>query len=185
MPPVNCLICGSPNGRAWGSYGPTPACEPCHSEVVSQQRTALSEKPTCLYRLYDVFGRLLYAGITADLARRWKEHRSEHRSWWYQVTERRVQWFPSRRQAWRAERQAVQAELPLYNNESWGDFTGGRRPELPSGVPPRPDPPTGEDQAAADAYGVELAVWWAQLCDAALTRDELGVVRAGRLGAAG
>ncbi|MFE6634682.1 GIY-YIG nuclease family protein [Streptomyces tendae] len=182
---MNCLICGSPNGRAWGSYGPTPACEPCHSDVVSQQRTALSGKPTCLYRLYDVFGRLLYAGITADLARRWKEHRSEHREWWYQVTERRVQWFPSRGLAWRAERQAVRAELPLYNNESWGDFTGGRRPELPSGVPPRPDPPTGEDQVAVDAYGVELAVWWAQLCDAALTRDELGVVRAGRRGAAG
>lgn len=181
---MKCVICGSPNGRPWGSYGPTPACHPCHSTVVSQQRAALESKPTCVYRLYDVFGRLLYVGMTSDIPRRWKEHRKDHRSWWYQTVERPLEWFPGRVDAWHAERQAVRTELPLHNNESWGDFTDGRRPELPWGVPPRPVPPASEewwsDEEVAASFWFETAVWRAQLLDAALTRDELAVVLAGR-----
>ncbi|MFE2297918.1 GIY-YIG nuclease family protein [Streptomyces sp. NPDC059445] len=180
---MKCVICGGPDGQPWGSYGPTPACAPCHSTVVDQQRAALTTKPTALYRLYDAFGRLLYIGMTSDLPRRWKEHRTEHRYWWHQVVERSLEWFPIRRQAWRAEGRAVLAELPLHNNASWGDLTGGRRPELPAGVPPRPEQPEAEewwsDQAVADTYWLALAIWRAQLRDAGLTAEESAVVIAG------
>lgn len=133
---MNCVICGSSDGRDWG---PSTACAPCHGQVVAKQRAALRGIPTCLYRLYDVFGRLLHAGMTSNLARRWREHRMDHRSWWDQVTERRLKWLPTRDGAWHAERKAVRTELPLHNNESWGEFSDGRpRPELPAGVPPRP-----------------------------------------------
>ncbi|MEU8968138.1 GIY-YIG nuclease family protein [Streptomyces monashensis] len=146
-----------------------------------QQRVALEAIPTCVYRLYDLFGRLLYVGMTSNIARRWKEHRTDHRDWWYQVTERHLEWFPTRDQAWRAERDAVHTELPLYNNASWGDFSEGhRRPQLPPGVPPYPKLTVGEeeqlDEAALHAYAQEVAVWTAQLLDAALNPEELVTV---------
>ncbi|MGR6968998.1 GIY-YIG nuclease family protein [Streptomyces cynarae] len=179
------MICGSPQGRAWGSYGPSPACQPCHLDVIGRQRAALEAIPTCLYRLYDVFGRLLYVGITSNLARRWKEHRRDHQFWWYQVAERRLEWFPTRDRAWRAERQAVRAELPLHNGEAWGQFgNGGARPELPPGVPPRPKLVVAEegwlDEPALRAHLMEVAVWRARLRDAALSPEELAVVLAER-----
>jgi hypothetical protein len=122
--------------------------------------------------------------MTSDIPRRWKEHRREHRYWWHQVAERSLEWFPTRRQAWRAESRAVLAELPLHNSASWSDLTGGRRPELPAGVPPRPEQPRTEDwlsdKPVADAYWLALAAWRAQLRDAGLTAEESAVVLAGR-----
>lgn len=65
-----CIVCGGPDGIPWGSWKPSPACAPCHSAVVSKRRAELDALPTCLYRLFDVFGRLLYVGISSDLTRR-------------------------------------------------------------------------------------------------------------------
>ncbi|MET7389864.1 GIY-YIG nuclease family protein [Streptomyces sp. NPDC005529] len=167
---MKCVSCGGPDGRPWGSYGPTPACKSCHCAYVDQQRATLTSRPTCLYRLYDVFGRLLYVGMTSDLSRRWKEHRTEHRAWWGQVATRRLEWFPNRPQAWRAESRAVRDELPLHNTACWGDFTGGRRPDPPSGIPPYPEPPEVEEwwsnERVADVYWLAVALWRAQLRDA-------------------
>jgi hypothetical protein len=143
-----------------------------------------------VYRLYDIFGRLLYVGMTSNLARRWKEHRKDHRDWWYQVAERRLEWFATRSPAWEAERCAVRTELPLYNNEAWArEFTGGRLPDLPPGVPPYPSLPAVDegqlDEGALRAFLEEVAIWSAQLLEATLTPEELAVVLEVRRAAAG
>ncbi|MDX3587602.1 hypothetical protein PV740_39135 [Streptomyces europaeiscabiei] len=180
---MKCVICGSPDAVAWGSYKPSPACHPCHCARVDTGRVRLGGTPTCLYRLYDVFGTLLYLGISSDLKRRWKEHRTS--SWWWpQVIERREEWFDDRPTAHAAEGHAVRTELPLHNSASWGDFTDGQRPTLPPGISGRPSPPDVDgwwhDQAAVGAYQLLLEIWRAQLRDAALSPDELKVVLAGR-----
>lgn len=180
---MKCVICGSPDAVAWGSYKPSPACRSCHDDRVGEGRSRLSTTPTCLYRLYDVFGNLLYLGISSNLKRRWKEHRTS--SWWWpQVIDRQEEWFDDRPTAHAAERVAVRTELPLHNSESWGSFTYGERPTLPSGISGRPAPPAEDDwwhdQAATDAYQLLLDIWRAQLRDAALSPDELRIVLAGR-----
>jgi len=165
---VNCVICRSPGGRSWGSYGPTPACGPCHLKWVSQQRAGLDVKPTCLYRLYDSSGALLYVGITSNIARRWKEHRTEHREWWPQVTERRVTWFLERLHAWYAEREAVRVERPLHNHETTGYLAGTLPP--PAFTVPTPKPPSNDgwwrDEEALAMYTQAWTAWLTQKRDA-------------------
>ncbi|MFG2900954.1 GIY-YIG nuclease family protein [Streptomyces zaomyceticus] len=150
---------------------------------MDQRATQLYAMPTCLYRLFDVFGRLLYVGISSDLKRRWKEHRKKH-WWWPQVVERREEWFDDRGSAFEEERATVRTELPLHNAESWGDMTGGLHPPLPAGVPERPPTPEGEDwfedTVAASHYWLSRNIWRAQLRDAAPTPEELAVILAGR-----
>ena len=168
------MICSNSDGRPWGSYGPTPACDRCHSRWVSQQRAVLNGKPTCLYRLYDASGRLLYAGITSTPARRWKEHRTEHREWWPQVAETRVVWFLERSHALHAERDAVRTELPFHNDEAKA-YLAGTLPS-PRFAEPTPVPPPGEewwrDERAVAAYTLEWKIWLAQLRDAELSEEE-------------
>ncbi|MFJ8345058.1 GIY-YIG nuclease family protein [Streptomyces sp. NPDC094153] len=172
---MNCTICGSPNGRHWGSYGPTPACNRCHSEQVDQQQAALAVKPTCLYRLYDASGQLLYVGITSDIARRWKEHRTKHQGWWPQIAERRVIWFLERSHAWHAEREAVWAERPLHNDETTA-YIAGTLPAPLRNPEPTPTPPPGEgwwrDERAVAEYTLAWKIWLAQLRDAGLSPEE-------------
>jgi predicted GIY-YIG superfamily endonuclease len=177
---MKCIVCGSPDALVWGSYKPSPACSACHSGSVDKRRAALMATPTCVYRLYDVFDRLLYVGITSDIARRWKEHQTEHRRWWPQVVRRETTWFANRPPAHRAERVAVRGELPLHNSESWGTFTDGLRPALPAGVGPKPALSSSEGleeyRLAMAAYLLELAIWQAQVRDAGLSPEELAVV---------
>ncbi|MFB7461276.1 GIY-YIG nuclease family protein [Streptomyces sp. NPDC056188] len=172
---MNCVICGSPDGRDWGSYSPTPACDCCHSEHVSRRQAALAVKPTCLYRLYDDTGQLLYVGITTDTARRWKEHRARHRGWWPQVAERRVAWFLERSHAWHAEREAVWAERPLHNEET-GAYLAGTLPAPLRNPEPTPKPPPGggwwRDKYAVVEYRLAWKIWLAQLRDAELSPEE-------------
>lgn len=172
---MRCVICDSPDGRPWGSYGPTPACDPCHSDWVSQHRAALDAKPTCLYQLYDASGYLLYVGITSNIARRWKEHRTEHQAWWPQVVDRRVDWYLERSHAWYAEREAVWTELPLHNDEAAAYIAGTLDP-LVGNVEPTPKPPPGEawlrDERAVAEYTLAWKIWLAQLRDAELTEEE-------------
>jgi predicted GIY-YIG superfamily endonuclease len=172
---VNCVICGSPDGRPWGSYGPTPACDPCHNGWVRRHRAALDAKPTCLYRLYDASGRLLYVGITSNIARRWKEHRTKHPEWWPQVAQQRVGWFLLRDHAWYAEREAVRTELPLHNDEA-AAYTAGTLTAPFRSPEPTPKPPSGDawwrNERAVAEYALAWKIWLAQLRDADLTDEE-------------
>ncbi|MEU0818899.1 GIY-YIG nuclease family protein [Streptomyces mirabilis] len=69
---------------------------------------------TALYRLYDAAGRLLYVGITDNPERRWRQH-ARDKAWWSDVEDRSCEWFDTRGQAERHEREVVQNESPLHN----------------------------------------------------------------------
>lgn len=72
--------------------------------------------PTCLYRLYDRSGRLLYIGITANPPVRFTKH-GEDKPWWPEVdhTRTRLVWFDTRPDAEAVELPAVRDERPLHN----------------------------------------------------------------------
>lgn len=68
---------------------------------------------TALYRHYSRAGRLLYVGITDDLARRTKQH---GRARWHRfVTRSDTEYFPNRQEAETSEREAIKTERPIYN----------------------------------------------------------------------
>jgi energy-coupling factor transporter ATP-binding protein EcfA2 len=66
-----------------------------------------------LYRWFDTDGKLLYVGITNDMARRTTEH--QDKPWWPEVASSQVEWFPSRKAVLAAEKAAIEAEHPLHN----------------------------------------------------------------------
>lgn len=66
-----------------------------------------------LYRMFDENGRLLYVGITGDLARRLTDH--EVKRWYPLIKNIVVEWFPHEAAARVAERRAISTERPRYN----------------------------------------------------------------------
>jgi excinuclease UvrABC nuclease subunit len=69
---------------------------------------------TALYRYYDKDGVLLYVGISLSAAHRFSEHLRA--SGWASSSESmNVEWFPTRRDAEKAERDAILTEKPQYN----------------------------------------------------------------------
>ena len=83
---------------------------------VSAARLELANKPHALYRFYDRTDVLLYIGITADLAARLQSHRRD-KPWWTSVANIKVEHYPSRKTALKAEAEAIQTERPLYNDQ--------------------------------------------------------------------
>lgn len=69
---------------------------------------------TALYRLFDADGELLYVGVARDYERR-REHHAKHKSWWGDVADERLEFYPSRSEALAAERKAIRAEVPKHN----------------------------------------------------------------------
>jgi predicted GIY-YIG superfamily endonuclease len=84
-------------------------CE--HCRLTSSR--ALPEK-TLLYRLYGESDRLLYVGITCNLATRLTRHR-QSKLWWGDVVRHTAEEFSGRKEAERAEMIAIQDERPAYN----------------------------------------------------------------------
>jgi predicted GIY-YIG superfamily endonuclease len=70
--------------------------------------------PTALYRLRDRSGDLLYVGITENPERRYNDH-AKDKSWWPDVDDRSVEWFPTRNHAIAAEAEAIHTERPRHN----------------------------------------------------------------------
>lgn len=70
--------------------------------------------PTALYRYFDVEGHLLYVGITGDLAVREVSHIRDS-SWMDFAARATIERYPTRRAALDAERDAIEAEKPLFN----------------------------------------------------------------------
>ena len=88
---------------------------------MSRTTVGLHELPTTphfLYRFYDRTDTLLYIGITNDPKTRFKWHR-KNQPWWPDVDERktRVAFYPTREAVLDAERKAIVAENPLYNDQ--------------------------------------------------------------------
>lgn len=74
----------------------------------------ITEERTALYRFYDGQGMLLYAGITNDPWRRWREHVLE-KPWYPRVRHQSVTWYDSEPQARKAETRAIHTEGPEFN----------------------------------------------------------------------
>ncbi len=70
---------------------------------------------TALYWHFDADGVLLYIGVTEALVGRGKSH-ARSSSWAEFAVRAEVRWFPSRQEAERAEREAIEAERPLFNH---------------------------------------------------------------------
>lgn len=70
---------------------------------------------TALYWHFDRDDVLLYVGVTEALVVRGKNH-ARSSSWAEFAVRAEVRWFPSRQDAERAEREAIEAERPLFNH---------------------------------------------------------------------
>lgn len=77
-------------------------------------RSRLGLLPTAVYRLFDETDRLLYVGITCDLALRLADHKL-CKPWWSVVVRVEVEMFSSRAEALAEERDAIATEVPLHN----------------------------------------------------------------------
>jgi hypothetical protein len=67
----------------------------------------------CLYRHYDIYGRLLYVGITARPLDRLKEHTAS--PWFERIIRIEIERYASRAEAEAAERLAIRNERPEFN----------------------------------------------------------------------
>lgn len=101
-------------------------------------------RPTDLYRAFDAEGRLLYVGVSLNLGDRMKGHRSAA-LWWEDVAIIAVEHCEDRAAAMTAERAAITAESPAYNQQH-GSF---RSPQPPAEQ--MPDDVLTADQAAERA----------------------------------
>jgi predicted GIY-YIG superfamily endonuclease len=71
-------------------------------------------QPHVLYRFYDVYGSLLYVGITRNLGSRWRSHNKD-KPWWKDVVSASVEHFDSEDDAADAEYRAIRTERPVWN----------------------------------------------------------------------
>lgn len=86
---------------------------------------SIQEGPTVLYRFFDGEAKLLYVGITRNPAGRFGDHK--HTSpWWDEATSCTWERFATAAEAVSAERAAIVAESPVYNQQ------GQPRPALPA-----------------------------------------------------
>lgn len=67
-----------------------------------------------LYRLYDIYGCLLYVGRTNDIRGRFYQH-SQVQPWWFEVAHATVEFLPDLATLIIAERSTIHAENPRYN----------------------------------------------------------------------
>lgn len=83
---------------------------------VSAALLDLADRPHVLYRFFDRTDVLLYVGITVDLTARMAKHERE-KFWWGDVAYARWETIPNRAAAFAAEKAAIQADRPLYNDQ--------------------------------------------------------------------
>lgn len=75
---------------------------------------ALADRPHVLYRVFDVSGRLLYVGMTLNIASRFSTHRRD-RPWWTGAATITLEHFANRAAVETAERKAIEDEAPVHN----------------------------------------------------------------------
>lgn len=71
------------------------------------------QKPSCVYRLYDAEGNLLYVGMALDLTPRIMAHK--RKAWGHLIASHTVEWHENREAAKAAERLAIHRENPAHN----------------------------------------------------------------------
>lgn len=79
-------------------------------------RHSLAKRKTCVYRLFDKTGTLLYIGKTVNPNQRFKQH-AEEQIWWPQVDMSKTQivWYPNWDWAGKVEVASIKAERPRFN----------------------------------------------------------------------
>lgn len=75
--------------------------------------TRSDKRPHVVYRAYDVYGDLLYVGISLDFRARANAHRTSQ--WWSQVTRIDIEHMPDRDSALAREARLIALFLPTYN----------------------------------------------------------------------
>lgn len=76
-------------------------------------------KPAALYRHFNIDGELLYVGISVSSLVRLTKHRNES-SWFGEIAVVKIEHFPSRPAALRAEAKAIREERPKHNLSKTG-----------------------------------------------------------------
>lgn len=69
---------------------------------------------TAIYRFFDGSDRIIYVGISNNPRARWEGHAAD-KPWWTDVATREIEWFDTRKDAERAERQEISAHSPRWN----------------------------------------------------------------------
>lgn len=90
-----------------------------HVDNIANDTAVLPQEATrgkvALYKLFGENGILLYAGISTNPTKRFKQH--EDKAWWDGVDFERTQilWYKSREEARQAEQHTIESEMPIYN----------------------------------------------------------------------
>lgn len=71
-------------------------------------------EPTALYRHFDAVGRLLYVGISSNTLLRTDEH-GRQAKWFHEVSNIKIESFPTRKAAIEVEKRVIKEERPKYN----------------------------------------------------------------------
>lgn len=110
----------------------------------------VTDEPAALYRFYDAAERLLYVGVSRNLATRWGQHETE-KSWWPAVTRKTVVMYGSRKEAELAEGRAIRSESPLHNKAMGRRDPTRPAPKSPPAAARRPQGLTSRDSFAINA----------------------------------
>lgn len=86
------------------------------SDFTRSNDSAIDDRPAALYRIYSGNGELLYVGMTVNVFSRIEHHQSG-KPWWTFVRTITVTPYSDRRAAERAERLAIRAESPTWNDQ--------------------------------------------------------------------
>jgi predicted GIY-YIG superfamily endonuclease len=81
----------------------------------SVETGVLDRGNVAVYRLFGETGVLLYVGVAKNPEKRFKQHHDKE--WWSGVDFERttITWYPDKAEAFEAERQAIESEMPIYN----------------------------------------------------------------------
>lgn len=81
----------------------------------SVETGVLDHGNVAVYRLFGETGVLLYVGVAKNPEKRFKQHHDKE--WWSGVDFERttITWYPDKAEAYEAERQAIESEMPIYN----------------------------------------------------------------------
>lgn len=89
----------------------------------------------CVYRAFDVAGRLLYIGSTGDIAQRFKGHDSKQPPWLPYVSSVVVEHYETIKAARCAETLAIMAERPRFNKRDNPPFSNAPREPFRDAIP--------------------------------------------------
>lgn len=86
----------------------------------------IGDDPVALYRLYGKGDVLFYVGVTGAPGQRMAKHAATQ-PWWTEVVHKTMVWYPTRRDACKAEATAIEAEKPKYNISKNTNHSAARR----------------------------------------------------------